>query len=346
MQTQSDDQNNNKILITLLNRNGEPHLKGCLNSLKQQTYSNFDVFIVDNGSTDHSVDIIKQELPECVLVIKDRNYGTTITRNEGMKHALKINAKYVLFLDNDTICKEDLLEKLVETIESNHKIGICGPKVLDMKKPTFIQELGMDCDIFGFPYSKYRLQTNCPDNIFTALFTSACCMLIKTEVIKKIGFLDREFLNCEDLDYCWRAKLFGYNTAINPNAIVYHLGGGTGIFGIESHKTTLKGRYSTEKCALRSMLKNYSTLTLFFIIPLYLIASFFEVLIYFIISPKLVKSFINAIVWNIKNFNSTWSLHNQIQNERVVNDIQIMKMMIGSSKLRTVVKYGIPTIGR
>ncbi len=337
------------LLVIIINYNGEKTLKDCLLSIKKQTFKNFKLLIIDNGSKDKSINIIKRLMPDANVIRKRKNHGVSIAKNIGVKLAIKNKISYVLFLDNDTAFGERLFDDLIKTMSLSQKTVICGVKVLDTTKRHKIQEIGSDCDVFGYPYTKFEGKNiNEVSNLnkpFETFFVSACCMIVKVDLFKKIGMFDNKYFRCaEEVDLCWRAKIAGYKIMINPNISIYHVGGGTGSFGLLP-VTTTERRYFAERNTLRMLLKNYSAFTLLLVVPLFVIISFLELLAYLILIPKLANPFIKAIYWNLQNINDTWALHKSVQKLRKVSDFQIMRSMIfGSAKLKIFLKVGTPVI--
>ena len=121
-----------KLSIIIVNWNGVTYLKSCLISIFDQSYNNFKVILVDNGSTDNSVDFVTHNFPAVKIIALDSNSGFVRGNNIGIKYALeKNNSEYVLLLNNDTqMIRKDFLEKLIEVADNDKKIGILGCKII------------------------------------------------------------------------------------------------------------------------------------------------------------------------------------------------------------------------
>lgn len=135
--------NGPRASIIIVNWNGKRFLKPCLDSVFNQSYASYDVFLVDNASTDGSTEFVKQnykkeiESKKLKLIINDKNYGFSEGNNIGIRQALKgSDAKYIVTLNADTIVGKDWLEKLVTAVKDDPKIGMCQSKILlvDRKK--------------------------------------------------------------------------------------------------------------------------------------------------------------------------------------------------------------------
>lgn len=217
---------NPKISIIILQYNNSRDTIRCLNSVKELGYSNYEVIIVDNASSVNHVDTIRDLLKNLSpktyhLKPITSNSGYSGGNNIGIKQALENGADYVFILNPDTTIEKNILTKLVETTESDPKIGILGPTINENGKTVYggqIQWLKPELvHSINPPLNTKYLILN------TKKYIPGAAILIKRRVIEKIGLLDeRYFLYFEDADYCERAKRVGYKLAIVPEALVYH----------------------------------------------------------------------------------------------------------------------------
>ncbi len=215
-----------KIAIVILNWNGKKDTKECLNSLKQITYSNYEIILVDNGSVDGSVEMLEKEHQEIVLIKNKENLGFTGGNNVGIKKALEHNADYVLLLNNDTTVEQDFLEKMVGVAEQDASIGIVGPKIYYYSLPYIIWSAGGKYIHFlGKARTNGINKTDSPEyNVQREVsWVTGCAMMIKREVFEKIGLLEEQyFSNYEDLDFCISAERARYTIYYAPEAVIYH----------------------------------------------------------------------------------------------------------------------------
>jgi GT2 family glycosyltransferase len=233
-----------KVYIIVINFNGRDFLRKCLQSLLKETkYENYEIIVTDNNSTDGSIEMIEKNFPKIKLIKNKKNYGFSGGNNIGAKYALKQNAQFILFLNNDTEVTKGWLSKMVKTVNSKHEIGIVGPRFL---------------------YPDGTLQNNCykyrygfsialaPDKISEVDCVVAACMLIKRSVIEEIGLLDEGYfpIYFEDIDFCFRAKKAGYKVVCVPYSIVYHHKGKT----MKKHDWQYE-TYHTNR--IRFILKNF-----------------------------------------------------------------------------------------
>jgi GT2 family glycosyltransferase len=333
-----------KVVVIILNFDGVKYLKRCLSSLMSQTYSNYQVVVCDNASTDGSANYVKLNFPSVILIQNKENLGFSKGNNKALKLALDQGADYIQLFNNDTIVEKDVIESLVTTAKSNEKIGIVGPKILDFENRDLIQEMGMTCDKFGFPAAMEPRK----ERVFEAFYVSGCAMLIKQEVLRKIGHFDEKyFMFSEDLDLCWRARLEGYTVVVNKAAKIYHASGGSIVGGTiknRSYTTNLTRVFLRERNTLRTLIKNYSLGNLIRIMPLYLAILSIECFTWaFLLKPSVCISLFKAIWWNIEVLKDTLNHRQRIQAFRKIGDQEIMKKMIkGYAKLQIFRLVGIP----
>jgi GT2 family glycosyltransferase len=344
----------NKKLVTviILNYNGANYIKHCLDSIRNQTYRDMEVIVVDNASIDGSADHVRKKYPWVRVLYNGKNLGFAKGNNIGAQHG---KGAYLIFLNNDTIVDQRWMEHLVMAADSSEAVGICGSKILDMEKRNIIQEVGGLCDMYGFSLSRGfgEIDSSQYDKINEVFYVSGASLLIKRAVADKIGLFDSEyFFNQEDVDLCWRTWLSGYKVLVNPFSIVYHKGGGAaaGAPGsntncIESdYRTSAWRRYHAEKNILRTLVKNYSISTLCGTMPLFWALYLSEILLY-VATGRLnaAESYVKALVWNMRNVTSTWQERRKIQALRKIGDGEIRSKMIkGSGKLKRFRQIGIP----
>ncbi|MCP2605454.1 glycosyltransferase family 2 protein [Candidatus Aminicenantes bacterium AC-335-O07] len=215
-----------KISIIILNWNNYEDTKECLESLGKITYPNYEVIVVDNGSTDGSYERLKEEFFHHIFIRNEENFGFAKGNNMGIKYALKKKVNYILLLNNDTVVDKNFLEPLVKEAEKNEKIGIVGGKIYYYNTPKRIWYAGGKISLIKGGCVHYgagdidRGQYNEPKEVG---FVSGCMMLVKTEVFEKVGLLDeRYFLGTEDYDFCLKVRRKGYKLFYVPNSIIFH----------------------------------------------------------------------------------------------------------------------------
>lgn len=219
-----------KVFIIILNWNGWRDTTDCVESLKKIDYSNYEVVIVDNGSTDESPQILPQKFPEIKFIETGKNLGFAGGNNVGIKYVLEHDADYVLLLNNDTLVDQDFLKELVRVGESDQKIEILGPKIYfydteTNKKTNKIWFAGGKINKIltkgtHINYGKIDKNDEIPKTID---YITGCAMLIKRKVIEKIGLMNEDyFLYYEDADWCLRARKAKFKCVLVPKAKIWH----------------------------------------------------------------------------------------------------------------------------
>ncbi len=263
--------------IIILNWNGKRYLKECLISLKKQTYKNFEVILVDNGSTDGSIDYIKDKFGNFVKLIKNKaNLGFAEGNNIGIKNS---SGKYILLLNNDTKGDPLWAEELIKVAESDDKIGMCASKILSLDNPKIIDNVGHLIYKDGLSRGRGRLEYDQGqyDNTEEVFLPSGCAGLYRKKMLNEIGEFDKDFFAySDDTDIGIRGRLAGWKCMYVPRAAVYHkYSGSTSPYALfkaflaERNRLWIAIKYfplSVLLCnpyytALRTLLQFYGTLT-------------------------------------------------------------------------------------
>lgn len=198
----------------------------CLESVYEQDFSDYEVVVVDNGSSDDSVEVIRREFPQVIMIENKKNLGYTGGNNVGMRYAIENNADYVWLLNNDTVVMKDTLKKLVMIGNKAHKIGLVSPVIYYYDFPEKIQFAGwiMDWKNHGVEepdYNQVGKENYVMDGRDICLWGTA--LLIKTDVIRKIGYLeDKYFAYWEDIDYSIRSIKAGFINSVEFDTGIYH----------------------------------------------------------------------------------------------------------------------------
>lgn len=217
------------ISVVILNFNGKRYLEKCLSSLESQTYRDFEVIVVDNASSDGSVDFLEAQFPWVRIIENEKNLGFAGGTNSGIRRA---EGEYILTLNNDTQVDRRFLECLVGPMQSDKGVGMCAAKML--LPDGRINSTGICLSRSGAAWDRGmfesdRGQYNSHEEIFGACAGAA---LYRKEMLREIGLFDEDFfLYMEDVDLAVRAKLAGWKCIYVPEAVVYHHHGGTAGFG-------------------------------------------------------------------------------------------------------------------
>lgn len=215
-----------QVTVIIPNLNGEAFLEDCLSSLQRQTCREFDVILVDNGSTDNSVSLVKEKFPQVRLHCFTVNTGFCHAVNAGIRMA---DSPYVILLNNDTVCEEHFVEELLRGIKRRPRGFSCQALMLRMGEPDRIDDDGDYYCALGWAFAegKGALASRCTreKKIFAACGGAA---IYNRRLIEKVGYFDeKHFAYLEDIDIGYRARIAGYENWLIPSAVVYHAGSGT-----------------------------------------------------------------------------------------------------------------------
>lgn len=215
-----------KVMIIVLNYNGNRDTIECVKSLHKLNYSNYDVLIVDNGSTDDSHKILKSAFPEITVIETGRNLGFAGGSNAGIRRALTEGAECIILLNNDTVVDREFAGKLVEASKRDEKAGICCSKVYFFDKPDVIWYAGGTFH----PWLGWGRHRGCGlvddgqfDRVEETGRACGCSMMVTKEFCERVGLLDEDFFcYCEDIDWGMRAKREGFKVFYVPGSKVWH----------------------------------------------------------------------------------------------------------------------------
>lgn len=230
-----------KATVIIPNYNGLSFLEPCMEALKNQTTKDFDVLVVDNGSTDNSVLWLKQQGIPAVFL--PENIGFSGAVNTGIR---AVQTPYVILLNNDTQAEPEYVENLLQAIEASPRIFSVSPKMIQMYHRELMDDAGDMYSVMGWAYQRGVGQEagryNRPCHIFSACAGAA---IYRRRIFDEIGYFDElHFAYLEDLDVGYRAKIAGYYNRYCPQAVVYHVGSGTSGSKYNSFKVRLAARNS------------------------------------------------------------------------------------------------------
>ncbi len=215
-----------KVFIIILNWNGLQDTLECLESVYNLEYSNFEVVVVDNGSSDDSVKVIHEAYPQATLIENKENLGFTGGNNIAMRYAMQHSADYMWLLNNDTIVETNTLNTLVTAAEKSMDIGLVSPTIFYYGEPKEVQFCGsyVDWENYTVVHPENRnSHVNDDFKIGKNVCLLGTALLIKRNVVEKGGYLDEKyFAYWEDMEYSIRTIKAGYRNIICSSAKIYH----------------------------------------------------------------------------------------------------------------------------
>ncbi|PKP60635.1 hypothetical protein CVT91_04710 [Candidatus Atribacteria bacterium HGW-Atribacteria-1] len=314
------DENLPTVSIIVVNWNGEKWLRHCFESLENINYpkDNYEVIIVDNTSSDDSVEFTRKNFPWIKILKLDRNYGYAGGNNKGAKIA---KGEYILFLNNDTRVDENWLIEIVKPFIEDKTIKICGSR----EKPY---------DNSKFPlYTTYITLTGCPlikewMGYINKWYYEACAkgssLMIKKKLFDDIGGFDESyFMYSEETDLCWRAWLMGFKTVNVPSSVYYHKGCG------DSHSLITQEKFCMHitKNHLINILKNFEFHNLIYALLISFFYNSFQIFKYLLLRrPHSIADIIKAHLFVIRNLPKILKNRKIIQKNRKISDKELYKM--------------------
>ena len=227
-----------KLSIIIVSWNVGEDLLRCLESIKEnRPCERFETIVIDNGSTDGTVEAVRKSFPEVVIIVNDENRGFAAANNQGI---VQSKGEYVLLLNPDTIVHSGAMDTLIGFMDSHPDIGVCGPKLLNedgstqrsvRRLPTFRAVLYRHTifkltGLFREQYNKWMMKDftyDCQKEVFQLM---GAALLIRQSVIDQVGLMDENFfMYYEEVDLCYRIKQAGWHITFIPKAVITHLGG-------------------------------------------------------------------------------------------------------------------------
>lgn len=222
------------VSIVILNWNGRKFLEQFLPSVFASTYSNFNIVVADNASTDDSIPFLQSYFPLVKVIPLSKNFGFAQGYNEALK---QVQSDYYVLLNSDVEVSPSWIEPVIRLMENDEKIGACQPKLLQYGSRGNFEYSGASggwIDLLGYPFARGRIFDNCEpdkgqyDAVEPVFWSSGAAMFVRARLYHELGGLDEYFFaHQEEIDFCWRLQRAGYKVYCCPESVVYHVGGGT-----------------------------------------------------------------------------------------------------------------------
>jgi GT2 family glycosyltransferase len=312
-----------KVAILVLNYNGIKWLPRCLSSVAKTSYANYEVYLIDNASTDRSVEFVHRDFPSVRVIQNSRNLGFPEAYNMAIA---QVDAEYVVMLNNDTeVLTPEWLDELVRVASADPKVAAVACKMVSMDDHTLLVSVGG----MGIPYWRGPVDIGLgeydvdqyPEGFEPFAFCGGAA-LVRKSIFTHLGFDGPMFLYFEDFDLSWRLRLLWWKIQYAPHAEVGHyLGGSTG-----GREVTPLRLYYCHRNLLRTIVRNSGSslgwaLRNYFLFSLLMIAGFA------VYEPKKALAVLNAMFWNLRNLRTAYTSRQYIQNQRNVSESEILVKM-------------------
>jgi GT2 family glycosyltransferase len=215
------------VSIIVLNYNSREDTLACLQSLQHLTYRRITVILVDNGSTDGTVEAVRKQHPAVNVIATGQNLGFTGGNNVGIEYALNNGADYIMLLNNDTIVAPDMIDLMIEAMRQDPSIAVTGPTIYYYDQPEVVWSSGGSIDwkhgltnMLGINEEDKGQFGQLPREVD---FVTGCALLARRDVWEQAGLLANEFfMYYEETEWCVRAVRAGFKIAHVPAAMMWH----------------------------------------------------------------------------------------------------------------------------
>lgn len=250
------------VSIIIANWNGRSWLETCLPAIEQQTWQDYEIIIVDNGSQDDSVSWLRENWPEVIVIPLKLNLGFAAANNMGIRAA---QGTYIVTLNNDTLVDEMWLAEMITAV-SAPDIGMVAAKITIWNQPEILDSTGIEIDKLGTAWNRGYGQSSENDYGTEVLGPSAAAALYRRDMLEEIGLFDENyFAYYEDVDLAWRGRRAGWRCVYAQNAHVRHWHSATG------EKTPRLKTFLIGRNKVWSFIKNYSKSKIFLILPFFIL---------------------------------------------------------------------------
>jgi hypothetical protein len=323
------------VSAIVVNYEGGSRLIDCLASLRQQDVA--QTIVVDNGSRDGSAAAVTSAYPDIELVTPPHNLGFAGGANYGAQLA---QAELLLFLNPDVRLGPETVRALADAFDGG-RVAVAGPPLHVAVSGSV--EHGATIDVIGSPVPVVRADQQ-------PLYVPGCALMTRADIFHELGGFDaRFFLFAEDVDYCWRVLLRGYEIVVPDIEPVWHEGGaaapGGYISGGRLESTTLRVALR-ERNTLAMLLKCYGAPLATVIAPIYALQSLATAGALAVSGRRATaRAVVAGLGWNVRELRTTLRLRRGVQQSRQLGDVAIMRRMYrGLWKLHLLRRFGIPTV--
>ena len=321
------------VSIIIPHWNGIDVLSECIDSLNNTEYSNSEIIVVDNASSDDSVNWIKNNYPKINIVQNDKNYGYAGGCNRGIKAS---KGDYIVFLNNDTIHEKDWLNHLVSFMENHSDCAAVQPKILnyyERDRFDYAGGSGGHMDVLCYPFARGRLfleqeiDNKQYDDDTNCFWASGTAIMVRKKYFLEVEKFDENFFaHMEEIDLCWKLQLKGYSIYAHPKSVIYHKN------AVSLPQTSLKKFMLNHRNSIIMLLSNYQLLTTIYLFP---VRYFLEWIAIFYALSKLdfkhMFGVIQAHFWVLFHIHIIIIRRIKIKRLRIINDLQMMKSMYKGS---------------
>lgn len=216
-----------EIGIVICNYNKEKDVLECIQSVLESKYQDFDLYVVDNGSSDGSVAAIEKKFDgQLTLLVNRENLGGSGGFNTGLRAVYEKGYPYLMCVDNDALLDENAVGNLRQFLQEHPDAGMAGAKIYHLEAPDYVQQFGQKVDFESFctevNYLNAYEDGSMPGYLYTDA-VAACALMVRRSIVDEIGLMPEDnFLYWDDTEWCYRCNLAGYKVASVGNAVALH----------------------------------------------------------------------------------------------------------------------------
>jgi len=307
-----------KVSVIVVNFNGMPHLEACLSSILNQTYQNFEIIFVDNGSTDGSLDYARRRFPALLIIDNKRNLGYSGGINRGLAQA---SGDYIAPLNIDTEVDRNWLASMVAFMDESPSVGAVTPKTLLYHDRDKIGTLGLNIHITGLGFARGLGKANgkSPNKPFRVAGVSGCSFLIRRETLEQMGGLNEDiFMYYDDVDLSWMINFMGYEIYCLPQSIVYHK---------YNLKMSPEKLFLLEYGRLSLLLRHMKPLTFLICLPAFILTELLVISYCIVRGKSYLSAKLRALFLTFKNIRQLMKKRSETQKLRRISDFQLLKRL-------------------
>ncbi|HUT02541.1 MAG TPA: glycosyltransferase family 2 protein [bacterium] len=297
-------------------------LEACVASLKQSSVPPDEVCIIDNRPSDGLVARVKQRFPDVAVYPQEHNIGFAAGCNEGVR---RTKSDLIFIVNDDTNVDADCVRRLVAAFQRYPRLGACQPKILSAQDPSCFEYAGSSggfLDMFGVPFLRGRIIDTVEkdrgqyDEEREVFWASGAALMLRRSVLDVVGLFDEAFFaHQEEIDLCWRMHIMGFSVRAVPQAIAYHIGGGT-----LPYSSPLKTFYNYRN-SWRLMVKNFCLWPLVIVLPSRLLLDLGTIFYFFAKGrPRHAFALAKALICALASLRSTLRARARVQSVRKMSE--------------------------
>ena len=327
------------ISIVIANYNGEDYLRTCLTSLLKSSITDYEIIVIDNNSTDASLEIAREfsKIDSRISILKNKvNIGVPASRNIAISHC---RGEIVILLDNDTEVRKDSIEQLIKPLINDEEVGAAQALLIDFENRRLVQMAGghlipQAIWLMGF-YERSKYKDIKSKLGVTNIIAISAALAVKKKVLDKIGGYDNLLYNyTDDLDFSWRIWIAGYRVVLSYESIVYHYTKSVARrANIGSNKFDIY--YHLAKNSFRSISKNYETANVIKYLPISLFVNLSRAVLVLVRRGDFSALFatIYSIWWSLKTVPNLIQARAKTQKTRKFSDKEILERVFVKGSL-------------